>query len=101
MFIHTLAEPSDIIDENTKFGFNDHIKLAKKIIDLPFDTETTIAKLMQLDQVLVDPLTQGEVINLLNSINRDGFFNMSTFLQVIIYAVAIVLIGILIFSLLK
>ena len=32
MFIHTLAEPSDIIDENTKFGFNDHIKLAKKII---------------------------------------------------------------------
>ncbi len=43
-------------------------KLAKKIIDLPFDTETTIAKLMQLDQVLVDPLTQGEVFNLLNSI---------------------------------
>ena len=43
-------------------------KLAKKVIELPFDTETTIAKLMQLDQVLVDPLTQGEVFNLLNSV---------------------------------
>ena len=32
MFIHALAEPSDVIDENTKFGYNDHIKLAKKII---------------------------------------------------------------------
>ena len=32
MFMHYLAEPSDIIDENTKFGYNDHIKLAKKII---------------------------------------------------------------------
>ncbi len=31
MFMHCLAEPSDIIDENTKFGYNDHIKLAKKI----------------------------------------------------------------------
>ena len=33
MFLHHLAEPSDIINENTKFGYNDHIKLAKKIID--------------------------------------------------------------------
>jgi hypothetical protein len=32
MFLHYLAEQSDIIDENTKFGYNDHIKLAKKII---------------------------------------------------------------------
>ena len=32
MFLHYIAEPSDIIDENTKFGYNDHIKLAKKII---------------------------------------------------------------------
>ena len=32
MFLHYLADPSDIIDENTKFGYNDHIKLAKKII---------------------------------------------------------------------
>ena len=32
MFLHHIAEPSDIIDENTKFGYNDHIKLAKKII---------------------------------------------------------------------
>jgi hypothetical protein len=32
MFLHHIAEPSDIINENTKFGYGDHIKLAKKII---------------------------------------------------------------------
>ena len=32
-FLHYIAEPSDIINENTKFGYSDHIKLAKKIID--------------------------------------------------------------------
>ena len=34
MFLHSLADPADIINENTKFNYNDHIKLAKKIIDL-------------------------------------------------------------------
>ena len=34
MFLHSLANSSDIINENTKFNYNDHIKLAKKIIDL-------------------------------------------------------------------
>ena len=33
MFLHQVANPSDIINENTKFNYNDHIKLAKKIID--------------------------------------------------------------------
>jgi hypothetical protein len=28
-----MANPADIIDENTKFNYNDHIKLAKKIIN--------------------------------------------------------------------
>ena len=32
MFLHKIAKPSDVIDERTKFGYNDHIKLAKKII---------------------------------------------------------------------
>ena len=32
MFLHHMAEPSDIIDENTKFGYNEHINLAKKIV---------------------------------------------------------------------
>ena len=32
MFLHHIADASDIINENTKFGYNDHIKLAKKII---------------------------------------------------------------------
>ena len=32
MFLHQIANPNDIIDENTKFGYNEHIKLAKKII---------------------------------------------------------------------
>ena len=32
MFLHYWADPSDIIDEGTKFGYNDHINLAKKII---------------------------------------------------------------------
>ena len=40
-------------------------------------------------------------INLLNSINRGGFLKMSTFLQVILYTVAIILLGLLIFNLLK
>ncbi len=33
MFLHHIADASDIISEYTKFGYNDHIKLAKKIID--------------------------------------------------------------------
>ncbi len=33
MFLHYLADPSDIINENSKFNYNDHIKLAKKIIE--------------------------------------------------------------------
>ena len=33
MFLHHLAEASDIINENIKFGYDDHIKLAKKIIE--------------------------------------------------------------------
>ena len=32
MFLHHFAEPSDIINETTNFGYNDHINLAKKII---------------------------------------------------------------------
>lgn len=27
-----MAQPSDIIDENTKFGYNEHINLAKNIV---------------------------------------------------------------------
>ena len=34
MFLHSLANSADIINENTKFNYNDHIKLAKKIIDI-------------------------------------------------------------------
>jgi hypothetical protein len=33
MFLHHVADSNDIIDESTKFNYNDHIKLAKKIID--------------------------------------------------------------------
>jgi hypothetical protein len=33
MFLHHVADSNDIINENTKFNYNDHIKLAKKIID--------------------------------------------------------------------
>ena len=32
MFLHHMAQPSDIIDENTKFGYNEHINLAKNIV---------------------------------------------------------------------
>ena len=32
MFLHYLADQSDIISENCKFGYSEHIKLAKKII---------------------------------------------------------------------
>ena len=32
IFLHQIADPSDIIDENSKFGYKDHIKLAKNII---------------------------------------------------------------------
>lgn len=43
-------------------------KLVKKIVELPANTETTIAELMQLNQVMVNPLTQGEIFNLLMEI---------------------------------
>ena len=33
MFLHHVADSNDIINENTKFNYNDHIKLAKKIIN--------------------------------------------------------------------
>ena len=33
MFLHYYANENDIIDNNTKFGYNEHIKLAKKIIN--------------------------------------------------------------------
>ena len=32
MFLHYLVDKNDIIDENSKFGYSEHIKLAKKII---------------------------------------------------------------------
>ena len=32
IFIHERAEPCDIIEENSKFGYSEHIKLAKEII---------------------------------------------------------------------
>ena len=32
IFMHELAEPCDILEENSKFGYSEHIKLAKKII---------------------------------------------------------------------
>lgn len=44
------------------------INLAKRIVDLPFNNETTIAQLMKLDNnsvAIVDPLIQGEIFNLL------------------------------------
>ena len=33
MFLHYYANENDIIDNNTKFGYNEHIKLAKKMIN--------------------------------------------------------------------
>ena len=32
MFLHEIAKPCDIIADNSKFGYSEHIKLAKKII---------------------------------------------------------------------
>jgi len=32
MFLHEIASPGDIITEESKFGYSEHIKLAKKII---------------------------------------------------------------------
>jgi hypothetical protein len=32
MFLHYLVDKNDIIAENSKFGYSEHIKLAKKII---------------------------------------------------------------------
>ena len=32
MFLHEMAKPCDIIEDNSKFGYSEHIKLAKKII---------------------------------------------------------------------
>ena len=32
IFLHEIAKPCDIIEDNSKFGYSEHIKLAKKII---------------------------------------------------------------------
>ena len=44
MFLHQMADPNDIINENTKFNYNDHIKLAKKIIN--YENEATKQMIM-------------------------------------------------------
>ena len=44
MFLHQRADPNDIINENTKFNYNDHIKLAKKIIN--YENEATRQMIM-------------------------------------------------------
>lgn len=54
---------SEDIDKNNLL-----IKLTKKIIDLPINNEITIAQLMMLkneEVAMIDPLTQGEIFNLL------------------------------------
>ena len=33
MFLHQLADKNNIINDDSKFGYNDHIKLVKKIIN--------------------------------------------------------------------
>ena len=33
MFIHELANDNDVLGINSKFGYSEHIKLAKKIIN--------------------------------------------------------------------
>ena len=32
IFLHEMAEPCDIVEENSRFGYSEHIKLAKRII---------------------------------------------------------------------
>lgn len=57
---------TDDVDKNNLLS-----KLVKKIISLPENNETTIAQLMMLkneEVAMLDPLTQGEIFNLLKSV---------------------------------
>ena len=46
MYVHSLANDSDIIGINSKFGYSEHIKLAKKIINYDsFENENYIMNL--------------------------------------------------------
>lgn len=63
--IKEIAGTNDIDKNNLLF------KLTKWIIDMPTNTETTIAQLMKLDNnevAMVDPLSQGEIFNSLMAI---------------------------------
>ena len=60
--INEIAEPSDIDKNNLLF------ELIKYIINIPLNSEITIAQLMNLDNnsvAMIDPLTQGKIFNLL------------------------------------
>lgn len=72
------------------------IKLVNKVNDIPFDVETTIAQLMQLDNnnvVMIDPLVQGEIFSLFRKIceelnikleaNRDDFGGLAYYYKFI------------------
>ena len=67
MFLHHVADPSDIINENTKFNYNDHIKLAKKIID--FGNEKN--KLMIINKTLKYKSILPNIKNIFTKDNMD------------------------------
>ena len=67
MFLHHVADPSDIINENTKFNYNDHIKLAKKIID--FGNEKN--KLMIINKTLKYKSILPNIKNIFTKENMD------------------------------
>lgn len=63
--VKDIAGTSDI-DKNNLLS-----KLVKRIVDMPVNTETTIAQLMNLDNnsvAMIEPLLQGEIFNSLMSV---------------------------------
>ena len=56
---------SQTIDNNNLSIVDTLIEIVKKIIEMPYENETTIAKLIDYhpDKNMIDPLTQGIIMN--------------------------------------
>lgn len=60
----------EIVDNNNPFENEQVLLIIREIVDLPYETETTIAKLINYnpEKNNIDPLTQGEIENLVEEI---------------------------------
>lgn len=60
----------EVIGNSDPYWNNPVYDIVKKIIDLPFETDITIAELINYNpnEVIIDPLTQGQITNLVEAV---------------------------------